>query len=548
MWQSEQTTRRLIRYCCWVLVGLLSLVCLNGCHLNARRADNTNVEWMVAPATVNSANVPFTVSEVSETSGLDTSAQTVKQLQAAAEIPVNTYLGDSPWPIFHRNPYAQASTPLRGPEPEDSFTIDVLNTDIGGPSPWTLLSESYADGTRVIWGGTTTHVFKAVANQGAFELIDSYRIDRDRFSFHWNLALLKGNKIVVADRGQNRYYKFADADPEDWRSKIVLEDTFEIPESIPGNAGHFGISYDGWIIFVTDAGYINAVSSDFTQYRSLQLPLDDSETNFHNTYAIDETGGIFIATTNRMLRIDWRNTELSLTWDIPYDFRGPGCERVNRRRRRRPAREFLAVARGETCTGSGTTPTLIGSGNDDKLVLVADGHSPSNHLIAFWRDAIPTDWDGLADYDRRVAAIAPIPYSTPDGDGFTAENSPTAWGYDIAIAQYNGFRPGCDPLKGVQKFRWNPQTRSLDLVWATDQINFNNVMTYSKGSNLVYGSGRRDCIYYFWGLDWNTGKVQLAVPLGDSRDYLDQGNQVTISDDRTTFFGSATGVIKIQPQ
>jgi hypothetical protein len=525
-------------------VGLLGIGILHGCNVDLVRLGDSGIDWIPPQVEANSHELYAKEILQPEESHEKKSRYLKQQSQESTEVPTNTYLGDSPWPIFHRNTYAQASTPLRGPEPGDTFEVNVLHTNVGGPSPWTLLSESYADGTRVIWGGTTTHVFKAVARGDQLELVDSYRIDRDRSSFHWNLAILRGNKVIVADRGKNKYYKFADANPNDWRSKIVLENTFEIPESIPGSAGHFSVSYDGWIIFATDAGYIGAVSIDFSQYRSLQLPQDGNETNFHNTYALDETGGIFIATTNRMIRVDWRNTEFSLAWDIPYDFRGPGCERVNRRR---PAREFLAVARGERCTGSGTTPTLVGIGNNDKLVVVADGHSPSNHLVAFWRDAIPGDWVGIAGYDRRLAGIATIPYSTPDGDGFTAENSPTAWGYDIGIAQYNGFRPGCNPVKGVQKFRWNPQTRSLDLAWATDQINFNNVMTYSNGSNLVYGSGRRECTYYFWGLNWDTGDVELEIPLGNSRDYLDQGNQVTISDDRTTFFGSATGLVRIRP-
>lgn len=544
IYRSNRTGDRAIRSCCWLLVTLLGIGIFHGCHADSIRSDDSGGGW-ISPRVEANSHEPSAKEALKPEATYQSSNHLQQKSQGTTEVPANPYLGDSPWPIFHRNAYAQASTPLRGPEPGDTFTVDVLHTDIGGPSPWTLLSESYADGTRVIWGGTTTHVFKAVARGDQFELVDSYRIDRNRFSFHWNLAILKGNKVIVADRGRNRYYKFADADPKDWRSKIVLEDTFEIPESIPGSAGHFSLSYDGWIIFVTDAGYVVAVSSDFSQYRSLKLPQDGKETNFHNTYALDETGGIFIATTSRMLRVDWRDTEFSLAWDIPYDFRGPGCERVNRRR---PAREFLAVARGEPCTGSGTTPTLVGSGRDDKLVVVADGHSPSNHLVAFWRDTIPADWQGIAGYDRQVAGIATIPYSTPDGDGFTAENSPTAWGYDIAIAQYNGFKPGCNPVKGVQKFRWNPQTRSLDLVWATDQINFNNVLTYSEGSNLVYGSGRRECIYYFWGLNWNTGDVELEISLGDSRDYLDQGNQVTIGEDRTVFFGSATGLVRIRPQ
>jgi hypothetical protein len=188
----------------------------------------------------------------------------------------------------------------------------------------------------------------------------------------------------------------------------------------------------------------------------------------------------------------------------------------------------------------------MGLEGQDELVLVADSHAPNN-MIAFWRDEIPADWAGLPGYDRRVAAVTPLPYSTHEGEGFTAENSPTAWGYDIAIAQYNGFSPGPNPVPGVQKLTWNPEARTLDVVWATDAVNFNNVMTYSIGSNLVYGTGRRDGVYHFWGLDWNTGDIALEVPLGDSDDYLDQGNQVTIAEDQTILYGSATGIVRLRP-
>lgn len=458
--------------------------------------------------------------------------------------PKNSFLADSPWPIFHQSTYAQASTLLSGPEPGDIFEVDVLPTDIGGPSPWLVLSETYPDGTRVIWGATTTHVFKAISNEDSFEIVDSYRIDWNIFSVHWNLMILEDNTVIVADRGKNQYYKFADADPTDWSSEIVLKDTFKLPEDIPGTAGNFSLSYDGWIIFVTDAGYICAVTTDFSEYRSLQLPLDEGETNFHNTYALDETGGIFIATTDRMLRVDWQDTEFSLAWDIPYDFRGPGCENVSRN----IAEEFAAVARGDTCTGSGTTPTLMGLDGQDELVLVVDGHSPNNNMIAFWRDEIPEDWEGLPGYDRRVAAVTPLPYSTPEGDGFTAENSPTVWGYDIAVAQYNGFDPGPNPLPGVQKLTWSPESNTLDIAWATDEVNFNNVLTYSAGTNLVYGTGQRDGIFYFWGLDWDTGEVALEVLLGEGDDYLDQGNQIVIDEDGTAFFSSATGIVRLQSE
>ncbi|MEO1399848.1 MAG: hypothetical protein AAFV72_01180 [Cyanobacteria bacterium J06635_1] len=457
--------------------------------------------------------------------------------------PVNPYLADSPWPVYHLNSYAQASTHLRGPEPGDLLAVETVQPWLmGGVSPWTLISEQYPNGERVAWGATTTHVFKLSIDDD-FSVIDRHRIDFNPFSVHWNLILLAGNQVLVPDPGERKFYLYGEADPSDPNSEIVLEDTFELPEDVLGSSAHVNVAYDGWTIFTTDEGYVGAISPDFDEYRVLELPQDEGEINYHNAFSIDEEGGIYIVTTDRMLRVNWQNQELSLGWEVPYDFRGPGCEDINRG----PIRELFAALLGETCTGSGTTPTLMGVEGMDELVLVADGHSPNNNMVALWRDQIPDDWVGLPGHDRRVAAVVPLPYSTPDGEGFTAENSPVAWGYDIAIAQYNGLTLDSDPLNGVQKLRWSPESRTLDLVWSTDTVNFNNVLTYSDGSDLVYGTGRQDANYYFWGLDWETGEIALEVPLGDSADFTNQGNQITLNEDRSIVFGAGTGAVQIRP-
>ncbi|NEQ43481.1 MAG: hypothetical protein F6K00_07945 [Leptolyngbya sp. SIOISBB] len=482
---------------------------------------------------------------VNVSSMLDESSSPMEESPLIEEIlvPHNPSLANSPWPIFHQNSYAQASTTLRGIEATDSIEVEVLRTDLSSTSPWTVLSEEYDNGERVAWGATTTHVFKAFYDEDNFEVIDSYRIDFNPFTVHWGLAILAGNKVIVPDTERRKYYLFSDADPSDPNSKIVLENEFEVPEAIPGNTAHTGVTYDGWIIFTTTEGYIGAISPDFDDYDIIKLPQNPGEINFRNDLSIDEEGGIYIVSTERMRRINWQDGELSLGWEVPYNFRGKGCDISPKSN----FEEFQMFVQGEPCTGSGTTPTLMGIDGQDELVLVADSHSPSNNLIAFWRDEIPEDWEGLPGYDRRVAAVTPLPYSTPDGNGFTAENSPTVWGYDVAIAQYNGFEPGPDLVPGVQKLAWNPETRTLDVAWATDAINFNGVMTYSAGSNLLYSSGQKGDDYYFWGLNWDTGAVELEVPLGQGDDFLDQGNQVTIDEDRTVLFASATGIVRLKP-
>lgn len=470
--------------------------------------------------------------------------------QSTVTVPRNPALADSPWPTYHANSYAQKSSTLRGPEATDDPEVQFVPLPFG-VSPWSQLSERYPDGSRVVWGGTFTHVFKVSVDGAQFELADSYDIRQAGGrtimgrTLLWNMIILKGNKVIVTDPVARRIHRFADQNPSDPRSPIVLEASWDIPPEIPGAVSQFNISYDGWIIFVSRENYMGAVRPDFTSntadYRSFKLPIDAREVSTHNGFPIDENGGVYIVATDRMFRIDWKDNQFSIGWQSPYDFRG-----TEGRDRDGFNSELINTLRGAEGTGSGTTPTLIGHGGEDNLVLVADGHTPNN-MVAFWREEPPADWRGIPGYDRQIAAITRLPYSTPEGRGFTAENSPPAFGYDIALAQYNGFFP-IRPLTGVQKLRWSPVSRTLDIVWATDAVNMNGVMTYSAGSNLLYSSGRRNGIYHFYAVDWDSGAVALDIPMGRRDDYRDQGNQSTLNDDRSIIFGTSGGIVRIYPR
>ncbi|MEM6542973.1 MAG: hypothetical protein AAF634_17590, partial [Bacteroidota bacterium] len=133
------------------------------------------------------------------------------------------------------------------------------------------------------------------------------------------------------------------------------------------------------------------------------------------------------------------------------------------------------------------------------------------------------------------------------------ENSPTVYGYDVAIAQFNGFLgQGKNPVKGVQKVRWNTEKNQFELQWVNTAINMNGVLTYSKGSNMVYGSGREaKCHYYYYGLDWDTGALRFRKHLGKSCKWLknpydDGGCQQIIDDNGNLYFAGGGSLVKLE--
>lgn len=458
-------------------------------------------------------------------------------LNNANEPPQNTFLGISPWPMMHRNPYSQASTPISGPTPKDELQIKSINLR-GKVSPWMYFSEKYPNGQRVIWSSTTTHVSKTIYDGARLVTVSDFSINEKWFNFSpWNHILLKGNKLLVSDG--TTLFILGDAQKNNPRSPIKILNQFELPKTVNGKVLLLNLSYDGWIIFNTDKGMLGAIDTDFTTLKLFQLPLAPEEIAWHNQFAIDEEGGIFIVTTKKMIRVNFRNQEFSLEWTANYDFIGDG-----------PTSKLSGKS---SIAGSGTTPTLMGWGKMDKLVVVVDGHNKAN-MVAFWRDSVPHNWQPLQGKDRRIAAITALPYAvylnekTWMLDYQAVENSPCARGYDIACAQYNGFNQKCNPVNGVQKLRWNPADRTLKVVWANNSINMNNVLTYSEGTNLVYGTGRKDCMYYFYALNWDTGNIEIQQPLGEDEKYNDQGCGNQISDDRTLMYSGANGIITIQPK
>lgn len=478
---------------------------------------------------------------------LANSASAQTDLDVAGEAPRNPFAAGDVWGQFHRNGYAQAATPLRGPEPGDIFDIQSIKIPGRGGAPTQMhVSDAYPDGSRTAWSTKLTHLVKTHIDGPDFRLVDAYEINKRALSGNiiWNMQLAKGNRAFVPASKERVIYRFADADPMDPESEIILEAKFDVPEEIDGEVTVINLTYDGWIVFVTSEAFVGAVKQDFSAFRWLDLGKATGDVTTHNSFPIDEDGNIYLVSFHAMTKVRWNGESLALVWRAPYDFRGPGCKAPSTNARR----EVFKAITGKACTGSGTTPTLVGRAPMDALVVVVDGHR-RNNLVAFWRDAPPTDWKGLPGQDRQLAGILPLPYSTWEGRGFTAENSPPAAGYDVAVAQFAGFWPKCDIPRGVQMATWSPRRRTFELKWANPAVPFNNVMTISTGSNLVYGSGRdADCTFVYRGLDRTTGAEAFRVPLGKSGEFTDGGNSNVILPDRSVVFGVSDGIVRLRPR
>ncbi|MEO0470509.1 MAG: hypothetical protein AAF206_12865 [Bacteroidota bacterium] len=449
------------------------------------------------------------------------------QLQAQIP-PVNPFLIDSPFPSVHRNNYRQGYSDLPALRNFQTIDIRLATTPNERVSPWLLTSEAYPDSSHTLWGCSSTHIWKATYGADGLHIVDDERIDFDPTDQSWSFVMLPGHRVLTSD--DNKLLVFSEQDIDDPLSAIILEKEVPLADSF-GNIVKFNRLYDGNIMFAADDGLFGLLSSTLQLLDTIQLDLEpgesvfqQGETAFHNDYASDEMDGIFLVTTERMIRLNASNDTLVRDWEVEMDFGGNGLQ------------------------GVGTTPTLLGT-DDDRLVCVVNSKTPAE-LVVFWRDSIPSDWQGLPGMDQRVAAVVPLPGSSPVSATFAAvENSPVAYGYGLACGQYNGFLgQDCPAAKGLYKLEWDPLANTMNLQWTRNDINLNNVLMYSRPDDLIYGSGREDdCNYYYYGIDWQTGSTIKRFLLGDESWFDDPGDANIILDDQSIVVNTNERLIQIRP-
>jgi hypothetical protein len=460
--------------------------------------------------------------------------------------PVNPYYAEANWPTYHCNNYRQASTAVKGPTSDDQLKMKMLKSIKGGTSCWTQFSEKYPNGKRVILLSNATYFYKVLENETGFEIIDSYKVDNDAFrSFGWNFLVAKNNIWYTYDPkynpSKNQYttiLKLTDEEPENYKSKIKLVKSYSFGDI--GKVQFYAINNRGEIMFYSDNDkgnrniVVGVLSQDFQLLDTLKIKSNKNEIAGHNSFPVDDNNSIYFQTTQRFFKIDWNGSKLSVNYVAKYDFVGDGPT-------------------GRFAEGSGTTPTLIGTEvNNDKLVVLSDGHK-QNNLIAFWRE-LPKEWKGINGQDIHFAGSIAIPAAKQFNNLYQSiENSPCAYKYDIGIAQFNGFLGQKTPtIKGVQKIRWDTKDRKFKVIWVNDKININAVLSYSKGSNLVYGSGKEDdCSFYYYGLDWDTGEIKLKFLMGKRcrllfNEFDDGGNGNTLDENGNIYFAGGGSLIKIE--
>ncbi|MFY7937770.1 MAG: hypothetical protein ACOVOQ_10350 [Flavobacterium sp.] len=320
-------------------------------------------------------------------------------------------------------------------------------------------------------------------------------------------------------------------DKADPKKGLEVKYRFDVSTLIPAaevapgvkriNMVGMNMTYDGHIV-------IGAVNGIAVIDRELKGPgkfyaFQDTEL-CTNSMAVDEKNGIYVATGSKTPKGDGMMRKLVWTGSEISDKESDGA--------------WISLYNGgdwppaiKAGTGAGSTPTLMGFGDDeDKLVLITDGQNRMN-LVAFWRNEIPESHqqkEGAK--SRRIAGFIPIKAGLPEDKPWIQSEQTIVvnqWGAFLVnnlideghpdriidVLTVGPIHPG---PKGMERVEWDPEKNEFKSVWTrNDVVSTSMVPLVTSASNMVLVNGyTEERGWEITGLDWNTGKNRTRIEFG----------------------------------
>jgi len=299
---------------------------------------------------------------------------------------------------------------------------------------------------------------------------------------------------------------------------FALERDYDLSDVLASDDKLFATMPDwsGRIWFVSAKGKVGTIDPLSGMVKSF-----DTHEPIGNSFAVDETGGVFIVTDKAMYRFDASPAGVATTWREVYPNTGI----------KKP---------GQTEFGSGTTPTVMGS----DLVAITDNADPMD-VIVYKRDAqvsgsrevcrIPVFSKGASDTDQSLIA-------TPRS--IVVSNN---YGYSGPGATENGgtTTPGLE--------RVDLDAKGCHKVWLSNEISPSAVAKLSLANGVVYTytKPKRDDGedgWYFTAIDFATGKTIYRALGGEGLGYNNNYAPVTLGPDGTAYVGVLGGLLALRDE
>lgn len=477
----------------------------------------------------------------------------IAPLSSQTTAPRNPYLAQEHYSITHFNSAQTDAFPFAVAD----GTFDVSPEDCegkwSGPVNLMTLSSTNSD---YMWGMSSDRVSYIKVADGAFQLVAEHDLPNvvlkpkaglEKLVANYNsydelaaaaksvlgqqpqFAMMCGN-YVLCDKDNYAYsnavttllrYKLKEGNNP--AAGIDIDAKLDMTPYLHGSFTLMGVSmtYDGYLV-VAGKQSISIVTRDLTQVvDTYVLPTDQT---LSNSICVDDKNGIYLASNNvteggegLMQKIVWTGSRLSTdesdgAWQATYDG-GPYAPSI------------------KMGYGTGSTPTLMGFGEDeDKLVVITDG-AKRMKIVAFWRDEIPADAKPADPANPRIADARTITCGLEDADWVQSEQSVVCAGYGAFVV--NNVRqipveihdkiigvlaigPLLEPACGVERLKWDTDTNRWKSIWTRADVNsVSMIPSVSTASEMVFVNGySKTTGWEVDGLDWNTGATRHRTVFG----------------------------------
>jgi hypothetical protein len=288
--------------------------------------------------------------------------------------------------------------------------------------------------------------------------------------------------------------------------------------------------------FVTEDGVVGYATAGGV-LRSRRLPAGEV---IANSFAIDESGGVFVVSDHALYRFDVARGRPVVTWRKAYD-RGS------------------RVKPGQVSQGSGTTPTLIGSARSrgGGSIAITDNADPRMHVLVFRRGRAgpgpalcrqPVFTPGRSDDENSLISVP---------GGLIAENNygyagplPTAGGLRTADTEPGLVRIDVDYRHGGCHVAWSNRTARVPTLVSKVSLATGLLYTYTHPSAAEIpwnGAGLPALAPDAWFLtafDARTGRQVWSRYAGSGLGYGNNYAPVTLGPDGAAYVGVLGGLLR----
>jgi hypothetical protein len=297
-----------------------------------------------------------------------------------------------------------------------------------------------------------------------------------------------------------------------------IQRTYDLRPAVAKGDGIISVlpDWSGRLWFATKAGVVGTVDPVTGTVRSL-----NTHEPIGNSFAVDETGGVFIVTDAAMYRFDAGPAGgPQVTWREVYPNIG-------------------TTKPGQTEAGSGTTPTLMGS----DLVAITDNADPMDVLVyergaSFAGDRLvcsqPVFSAGASSTDQSLIAT---------NDQIVVENN---YGYTGPASVLGG--PSTTP--GLERVDLDAGG-GCHSVWLSQERAPSVVAKLSTAAGIVYSytkPPRADGTdaWYLTAIDFDTGQTLYKVLAGTGFGFNNNFAPVTLAPDGTGYVGVLGGLVRFR--